>query len=53
VALEGVWRKSSRSENNANCVELRSTLEEIRDSKNPGASLRVNVRELANWLRRS
>jgi len=30
------WRKSSRSQNNANCVEVRNLLDQVRDSKNPG-----------------
>lgn len=46
------WRKSSRSENDANCVELRNTLDEVRDSKNPGPTLRADVRALTKWLRR-
>lgn len=41
------WRKSSRSENDQNCVELRDTLDEVRDSKNTaGPSLRGDVRSL-------
>ncbi len=47
------WRKSSSSENGGSCVELRNTLEEVRDSKNPGPTLRADVRQLTNWLRRS
>ncbi|MBP2336232.1 hypothetical protein JOF41_002410 [Saccharothrix coeruleofusca] len=30
------WRKSSRSGQSTNCVEVRRTLEEVRDSKNLG-----------------
>ena len=29
------WRRSLRSTNNQNCVELAHTLDAIRDSKNP------------------
>lgn len=29
------WRKSSQSAPEANCVELASTLDAVRDSKNP------------------
>ncbi|MCG8917579.1 DUF397 domain-containing protein [Actinokineospora sp. PR83] len=48
-----VWRKSSRSENNANCVEVRYALDGVRDSKNSdGPSLRVDVRSLV-WSVRS
>ena len=46
------WRKSSRSENGGSCVELRNTLDAVRDSKNPGPTLRADVRALATWLRR-
>jgi hypothetical protein len=42
-----VWRKSSRSQNGPNCVELRDTLDQVRDSKNvTGAVLRGDVRAL-------
>lgn len=30
------WRKSSRSANTTNCVELHRDLEAVRDSKRPG-----------------
>ncbi|MGH3860602.1 DUF397 domain-containing protein [Actinokineospora sp.] len=33
------WRKSSRSDNEASCVEVRSSLDALRDSKNPGPEL--------------
>ncbi|WP_156753966.1 DUF397 domain-containing protein [Actinokineospora pegani] len=33
------WRKSSRSGNAGNCVELRQDLTAVRDSKHPAASL--------------
>ncbi|HWE89215.1 MAG TPA: DUF397 domain-containing protein, partial [Pseudonocardiaceae bacterium] len=29
------WRKSTKSANSANCVELAGTLDRLRDSKNP------------------
>ena len=35
MATEYIWRKSSRSQNDQNCVELRDTLDQVRDSKNP------------------
>jgi len=48
-----MWRKSSRSANNANCVEVRYALDGVRDSKNSdGPSLRVDVRSLV-WSVRS
>lgn len=46
------WRKSSRSENDGTCVELRNTLDAIRDSKNTtGPTLRGDVRELNRAVR--
>ncbi|WP_424183384.1 DUF397 domain-containing protein [Actinokineospora sp. G85] len=33
------WRKSSRSGNAGNCVELRQDLSAVRDSKHPAAPL--------------
>jgi hypothetical protein len=42
------WRKSSRSSNTSSCVEVRGTLDAVRDSKNPsGPTLSV---ELAGFL---
>jgi hypothetical protein len=41
------WRKSSRSDEANGCVEVASTLGEVRDSKNPtGPTLRVDVAAL-------
>ncbi|WP_397545019.1 DUF397 domain-containing protein [Saccharopolyspora pogona] len=38
------WRKSSHSNPNGDCVELTSTLDQIRDSKDPnGPTLKVDV----------
>jgi hypothetical protein len=46
-----VWRRSSRSVNNQSCVELRGTLDQVRDSKNAaGPVLRVNVPALLRAL---
>lgn len=33
------WRKSSRSDNEASCVEVHHSLDALRDSKNPGPEL--------------
>jgi len=44
VAPECTWRKSRRSANGHDCVELRSTLDQVRDSKNAaGPALDANV----------
>jgi len=44
VAPEHTWRKSRRSVNGQNCVELCNTLDQVRDSKNvAGPALRGNV----------
>jgi hypothetical protein len=40
------WRKSSRSGPESDCVEVGNTLAMVRDSKNPGPVLPVNVRAL-------
>ncbi|MGP4019784.1 DUF397 domain-containing protein [Saccharopolyspora sp. 5N708] len=41
---ETTWRKSSYSPNSGTCVELASSLDRIRDSKDPhGPTLRVDV----------
>lgn len=40
------WRKSRFSENGPNCVEVRNTLDEVRDSKNSSPVLRGDVRRL-------
>ncbi|MCG8917343.1 DUF397 domain-containing protein [Actinokineospora sp. PR83] len=49
------WRKSSRSGNTSDCVELRQDLAAVRDSKRPGVTLpvtRTAVRELIAQLSR-
>lgn len=40
------WRKSSRSSGqNGDCVEVRNTLDAMRDSKNPNAVLNAQLDE--------
>jgi hypothetical protein len=49
-----MWRKSSRSGETGNCVELRGDLAAIRDSKSPQAILPVPeaaTRKLLGFLR--
>jgi hypothetical protein len=45
------WRKSSRSANNQNCVEIANFLDAVRDSKN-GTVLAVDVRGLVSAVKR-
>jgi hypothetical protein len=46
------WRKSRSSQNNANCVEVRNTLDQVRDSKNTGGQVLLgDVRALARAVR--
>lgn len=40
------WRKSSYSGNSGECVEVRWDLAALRDSKNPGPALDVDVLRL-------
>lgn len=46
------FRKSSFSDNNAQeCVEVAGTLDALRDSKNPGTTLVVNLQALLTAVR--
>lgn len=46
------WRKSSFTGNQGNCVELASTMDAIRDSKNPAYRLPVvGLRDLLETVR--
>ncbi|GGI88182.1 hypothetical protein GCM10011581_26620 [Saccharopolyspora subtropica] len=48
-----VWIKSSRSQSTATCVELTTSLDEIRDSKDPhGPTLRVDVATFVQAVKR-
>lgn len=50
--MTSTWRKSSRSENTGTCVELRNTLDEIRDSKNAaGPTIHGDIRALTHMIR--
>lgn len=47
-----MWRKSSRSQANPNCVEVAGTLDRVRDSKDIGGPvLRADVTELVRAIR--
>lgn len=51
MAPEHTWRKSRRSQNGQNCVEVRNTLDHVRDSKNPtGPTLPGNVPALIHAI---
>jgi len=45
------WRRSSRSGNEGNCVEVASSFRAVRDSKNPSVVLAVDVHALVNALK--
>ncbi|RLK60777.1 DUF397 domain-containing protein [Actinokineospora cianjurensis] len=46
------WRKSTRSNNGTDCVEVRNDLTAVRDSKNPtGPALPVDLRSLVRHLK--
>lgn len=46
------WRKSSRSHQNGECVEVSVTLDEIRDSKDPyGPTLRLDALAFSAFVR--
>ncbi len=44
------WRRSTRSPNGQNCVEL--SRDAVRDSKNPGPTLAIDVRSLIAAVKR-
>ena len=45
------WRRSSRSQNGQNCVELVNTLDAVRDSKNPDVALRADTAGLVRAIK--
>jgi hypothetical protein len=52
VVSDSTWRKTRRSENGATCVEIRGTLDAIRDSKNPaGPTLHGNLTALLHTIK--
>lgn len=42
-----MWRKSSKSDSGASCVEVRNDLAALRDSKHPTVSMPVSRQALA------
>lgn len=52
MTTQNHWLKSSRSQNTTNCVELTTTLDALRDSKDPsGPVLRVDVRSFVRAVK--
>ncbi|HEX5115105.1 MAG TPA: DUF397 domain-containing protein [Pseudonocardiaceae bacterium] len=51
MTVDPRWRKSTRSAPEANCVEVHYALDSVRDSKNPGPRLTVNVHALVVAIR--
>lgn len=52
MSAERTWIKSTRSQNTSTCVEVTTTLDEIRDSKNPnGPTLKAAVAPLVQAIK--
>lgn len=52
MASKHTWRKAGRSQSDMNCVEVRDTLDRVRDSKNAaGPVLRGDLRALVRAVR--
>ncbi|WP_209635288.1 DUF397 domain-containing protein [Kibdelosporangium banguiense] len=52
MATGDTWRKSRYSQNDANCVEIRNTFKQVRDSKSPtGSALDGNVAALVHAIK--
>ena len=45
-----MWRKSSKSDSGASCVEIRNDLSAVRDSKNPDVVMPVQRAALTRLL---
>jgi hypothetical protein len=51
TTIDPRWRKSTRSGPESNCVEVRDSLDALRDSKNPGPRVIGDVRALVTAIR--
>lgn len=52
MTLPKSWRKSSKSTNSTNCVEVRGDLSAVRDSKNPdGPALEIGSKAVTALVR--
>ncbi|MFR9728904.1 DUF397 domain-containing protein [Saccharopolyspora sp. MS10] len=52
MSAEQTWIKASRSQNTASCVEVATTFDEVRDSKDPGGpTLKVGVGGLVRAIK--
>lgn len=51
MTLPANWRKSSRSQNGGNCVEVRNDLGAVRDTKNPAVELQVKPEQLLELVK--
>ena len=52
MTSDDTWRKSRRSQNGPDCVEVRRTLDQLRDSKNQaGPTLRADVLALVRAVK--
>jgi hypothetical protein len=51
MASSTKWRKSTHTGANNNCVEIAGTRDRVRDSKNPGPVLRVDLGSLLTAIK--
>lgn len=51
TTIDPTWRKSTRSAQETNCVEIRGDLRAVQDTKRRGPHLTVDVRALVAAIR--
>lgn len=51
TTIDPRWRKSTRSQQQTNCVEVRNDLGAVQDTKHRGPHLAVDVRALVDAIR--